>query len=299
MSSLAANASPMRRTAACRRPRSRTATSRRCCACSMRLRRSLAISSSRPASGRTSRIAKMLRWATSAARKPIGARQASTAQTSPKTCSWSVGATPRDAHLAQHGAAGVEDAAADERGRQHGKIAQAELRGAGQQQDAAPVRPRARRRGSRRAGARTSRARGSSPSSRASSSPAATRNGTAPGGTSTSIGISTSCVGSTLPAPTGNSTPARIAYKPTRTAAVARSNPRRGAREQQQAPRGRDEQQREHDLRDELAARQTPRPAVPGLLEETIGRRLAAHVVGCAHSRLVIGHGAQRRRSGR
>ena len=57
----------------------------------------------------------------------------------------------------------------------------------------------------------------------------------------------------------------------------------RGAGEQQQASRGREEEQREHDLRDELAAREAPRPAVPGVLEETVGRRLAAHVVGCAH----------------
>ena len=132
MSSLAANASPMRRTAACRRPRSRTATSRRCCACSMRLRRSRASSSSSPASGRTSRTAKMLRWATSAARKPIGARQASTAQTSPKTCSWSVGRDAARRRLAQDGAAGVEDAAGDERGRRARELGQAEPRGAGQ-----------------------------------------------------------------------------------------------------------------------------------------------------------------------
>ena len=189
---------------------------------------------------------------------------------------------------------GIEDTAGDEGGDQHRKLAQPEPRGAGEQQDAAQVQPRATRRGSRRAGARTSRACGPSPSRRASSSPAATRNGTAPAGASTSIGISTSCVGRTLPAPTGNSTPARTAYRPTRTAAVARSNPAVACGKQQQRARGRDEQQRERDLGDELAARKAPRPAIPGLFEETIGRRLAAHVLVCAHSRLLSAERAKK-----
>ena len=59
-SSLAAKASPMRRTADCRRLRSRMASCRRLWACSMRARRSRASSMSSPASGRTSRTA--ARW---------------------------------------------------------------------------------------------------------------------------------------------------------------------------------------------------------------------------------------------
>ena len=141
-------------------------------------------------------------------------------------------------------------------------------------------------------GARTSRAREPSPTSRASKRPAATRHGTAPAGPARASGSSTRCVGSTLPAPDRELDPGEDHVEADEDARHGRIESARGAGEQQQSAGRREEQQREHDLGDELAARQAPRPAVPGVLEEAVGRRLAAHVVDRAHG-LVIGREAQ------
>ena len=46
------------------------------------------------------------------------------------------------------------------------------------------------------------------------------------------------------------------------------------------------------DLAHQLAPRHAPRARRPGVLEEPVGRRLAAHVVDCAHVTSVIGHRA-------
>src|SRR3954468_4590750 len=58
------------------------------------------------------------------------------------------------------------------------------------------------------------------------SNPQATRPGAAAGGNTTSMGTSTTCVGSTCPAPTGNSTRATTAYSATSNAATSGWNGR-------------------------------------------------------------------------
>ena len=121
------------------------------------------------------------------------------------------GRDPARRELAQHRRAGVKQAAGGERRRQQRKVAQIELAARPPAAGRRPARPRATRRESRRAGGSSGPRRRIQSDKRPSSSPAATSSGTDAGGMSTSIGISTSCVGSTLPAPTGNSTPARIA----------------------------------------------------------------------------------------
>ena len=108
--------------------------------------------------------------------------------------------------------AGVEEAAGHERGREHAAARPGRAAAApASEQHAGRPDARARRRESRTAGARTSRAARIQSDSRAQQEPGGHEQRHRAGGTSTSIGISTSCVGSTLPAPTGNSTLARIA----------------------------------------------------------------------------------------
>ena len=215
----------------------------------------------------------MLRWRDSAARKPIGARQASTAQTSAKTCSCSVGATPARRALAQHGGAGVEHAAADERRHEQREVAQIQLRGAGQQQhqrrpDGVPgVGDR-----EQQAVERT-RVRGSSPTGVASSSPAATRNGTAPGGSEHEHREQHELrrqhvAGADRELDAGED---RVERRRA-TAATPGSNPLVAPRQQQQGAGRRDEQQRGDDLvRSSRRGRRRVRPS-----QESSSRRSAA-----------------------
>ena len=95
-SSFAANASPSLRTAVCSRARSCSTSLRRRCAWLIRSLRSRASTDSRNASGSTNTIAMSFCRVAIAARKPSGARQASTAQTTAITfiCSCSSGTTP-------------------------------------------------------------------------------------------------------------------------------------------------------------------------------------------------------------
>ena len=133
-------------------------------------------------------MAARLSLASSRARKPIGARQASTTQTSTSTCSCSCRGDAAGGGLAQRRGDGVEEAAGRERRDQQRQVAEVELRARRPAAGRPRGRRRARRPGSRRAGGRAGRGRAASPTAwRAAARPrrAAARRA---GGSSTSIG---------------------------------------------------------------------------------------------------------------
>ena len=131
-SSLAANASPMRRTADCSRLRSRMASCRRLWACSMRAWRSRASSMSSAASGRTSSTAAGWRLAARPARKPIGARQASTHHDVREHLELQLRRDAARGRFAQRGGAASKRQQHEQRGAQQRKVGEVELRRAGE-----------------------------------------------------------------------------------------------------------------------------------------------------------------------
>ena len=148
-----------------------------------------------------------------------------------------------------------------------------------------PARPRARRRESRRAGARTSRARGPSPTSRASSSPAATRSGTAPAARARASGSARAASAGRCRRRPGTR-PWRGSRRGRRgRAATTGSNPLVAPGISSSTPAA--ARNSSANTISVTSSRRGSRRvlAVPGVLEQAVGRRLAAHVVGrCSRS---------------
>ncbi len=126
--------------------------------------------------------------------------------------------------LAQRRRGQVQKSAGHERDRQQRQVVKPERRGAGSQQHRgrADRVPAVGDREQQTLGRLRQRAKSHSAPS---ISPATASSGTVAGGSSTSIGTSTSWVGTTWPAPTGNSTRATRAYIATRSAATAGEKP--------------------------------------------------------------------------
>ena len=134
-SSLAANASPIRRTAACSRLRSRTATSRRRCACSMRLRRSPAMQQQQAGERQDEQDGQDVALGHLRGQKADRREARVDEPHEAEDVKLQRGGDPARGQLAQHRRAGVERAAGGERARQQREIAQVELGRARQQQD--------------------------------------------------------------------------------------------------------------------------------------------------------------------